>query len=198
MSSLSTSTLGVSLSVFLLLVGRSTLAQQIEFCSSLNTGANYSIPVTNTFMSTGLYVEQCKQNYALAVVQGDTCWCSDYVPASTTNMGDCDEICPGFPLDFCGSTAKNLYGYIGVSKGLSGTKGAAENTTSTTNTTSIIGAINTTDSATTTITMCGVQSNRTVTVASDESSTLPTTFETLTWTPTPNINAKTDTPRRSY
>lgn len=158
----SSSTLGVGLGLFLLLVGRSALAQRVEFCSSINTGANYSTPLTDTFQSTGLCVKQCEQNYALAVLQGDTCWCSDYAPASTTDTGDCDETCPGFAFDSCGSTAKDLYTYIAIAiiNSLSGTNGAVENATS---------AAITTITKTATITICG-----------DESSTVPTTFETLT------------------
>lgn len=83
------------------------------------------ILVSNIFQSNGACFETCKANYAFAVVQYKNCWCSDYIPAETASAGDCDEACPGFPSENCGSASAGLFGYIALSKSPSGTLGLA-------------------------------------------------------------------------
>ncbi|PQE06296.1 hypothetical protein CJF30_00005236 [Rutstroemia sp. NJR-2017a BBW] len=73
---------------------------------------------------------QHKHNYAFAVVQGSDCWCSNYVPGSTTSTDDCANPCPGYPTDTCGGD--NTYGYIQLILSPSGTKGAATTAASST------------------------------------------------------------------
>ncbi|KAF7956084.1 hypothetical protein EAE96_005005 [Botrytis aclada] len=102
----------------------------MEYCSTLNTGsgsANSSI-----YQSDGLCYDFCLDKYAFAVVQGSDCWCSNYVPGTTSSSSDCDTPCPGYPDDTCGGDG--LYGYIALTLFPSGTKGAA--TTSSTSTSS--------------------------------------------------------------
>lgn len=86
--------------------------------------------VTDLYQSNGACFDTCKATYAFAVVQYKQCWCSDYIPADTTDVGSCDEDCPGFPSDKCGSLAKGLFGYIALSKEPSGTLGAARSSSS--------------------------------------------------------------------
>jgi hypothetical protein len=62
-------------------------------------------------------------------VQGDYCWCSDYVPGTTTSTSDCDNSCPGYPDDTCGGDG--TYGYISLTLSPSGTKQASTAASST-------------------------------------------------------------------
>lgn len=59
----------------------------VAYCSTLNTAetaANFS-----TFQSQGLCYSFCNDDgYALGVVQGNNCWCSDYVPGDTESTSD--------------------------------------------------------------------------------------------------------------
>ncbi|CUS13103.1 unnamed protein product [Tuber aestivum] len=102
-------------------------ALEVEYCSNVNTGSSYSA-ATEMFQSHGLCYDTCKAKYAFAVVQGLRCWCSDYVPASTTT--GCDEICPGYGSESCGNTKKGLYGYISLPNAPKGTAGGSSTTTS--------------------------------------------------------------------
>ncbi|MCJ1228040.1 hypothetical protein MMC12_004700 [Toensbergia leucococca] len=95
-------------------------ALTIEYCSSQNTGSSFS-EVTDHYQSNGLCFDTCKAQYAFAIVQGNGCWCSDYIPADTTSTSSCNEDCPGFPSDKCGSPSAGLYGYIALSISPSGT-----------------------------------------------------------------------------
>ena len=82
--------------------------------------------MTDTFQSNGLCFDNCKAKYAFAVVQGSRCWCSDYVPASSTT--GCDETCPGYGQESCGNTKKGLYGYISLPNAPKGTAGGSSST----------------------------------------------------------------------
>lgn len=53
-------------------------------------------------------------NYAFAVLQGEDCWCSNYVPAGQTALSSCSDACPGYPPDVCGNLANNLYSYVAL------------------------------------------------------------------------------------
>ena len=75
------------------------------------------------YQSNGACFQQCLDDYAFAVVQGKTCWCSNYIPASQEPIGQCQNNCPGFPSDKCGGN--DLFGYIALSKSPSGTLGAS-------------------------------------------------------------------------
>ncbi|TKA29739.1 hypothetical protein B0A50_03102 [Salinomyces thailandicus] len=69
--------------------------------------------------------DQCKANYAFAVVQYQNCWCTNYIPADQQSIGSCNESCPGYPDDNCGSEKAGLFGYIALSNVQpSGTAGA--------------------------------------------------------------------------
>ncbi|RPB04070.1 hypothetical protein L873DRAFT_1786343 [Choiromyces venosus 120613-1] len=74
-------------------------------------------------MSHGLCFDNCKATYAFAIVQGSRCWCSDYAPASTTT--GCDQGCPGYGIESCGNTKKDLFGYIALPNTPKGTAGGS-------------------------------------------------------------------------
>merc|ERR1712000_757131 len=60
---------------------------------------------------------------------GYNCWCSNYVPADQESTYDCNQQCPGFGSEWCGSTDAGLYGYYllspGVPLGTSGSSGSS-------------------------------------------------------------------------
>ena len=77
--------------------------------------------VSDPFQSNGLCFDHCKADFAFALVQGNNCWCSNYIPDSTTS--GCEDPCPGYPSDTCGSTDQDLYGYMVLPNKPSGTRG---------------------------------------------------------------------------
>ena len=78
-------------------------------------------------MSNGACQTACQDSYAFAVLQGDNCWCSNYIPpvAEQVITYECNQVCPGFKTEWCGNSASGLFGYYGLSKPPSGTAGAA-------------------------------------------------------------------------
>ncbi|KAM0187936.1 hypothetical protein ACHAPC_003887 [Botrytis cinerea] len=157
----------------------------MEYCSTLNTGsgsANSSI-----YQSDGLCHDFCVDEYAFAVVQGSDCWCSNYVPGTTTSSSDCDTPCPGYPDDTCGGDS--LYGYMSLTLSPSGTKGAA--TTSSISSTSSTSSTKKTTESTSSIEAPTTSLASPTTVAAQKSSTSGSTSST--WTPTPIISLETIT-----
>ncbi|WPH02857.1 Hypothetical protein R9X50_00572500 [Acrodontium crateriforme] len=84
----------------------------VPYCSSENTGSDYD-EVINIYNSWGSCTEQCAQ-YAFAVVQWKSCWCSNYIPADQQDTSNCDQGCPGYSQNQCGNLAEGLYGYVTV------------------------------------------------------------------------------------
>ncbi|KAF5868154.1 putative er membrane protein [Botrytis fragariae] len=182
----------------------------MEYCSTLNTGsgsANSSI-----YQSDGLCYDFCLDEYAFAVVQGSECWCSNYVPGTTSSTSDCDTPCPGYPDDTCGGDS--LYGYMSLTLSPSGTKGAATTsststssekvTTSTsspepvTTSSSTAEATSSTVSPKTTSSTSATEASTTstippTTVAAQKSSSSTSGSTSSTWTPTPVISLETIT-----
>jgi hypothetical protein len=76
------------------------------------------------YQSNGRCHDTCIANYAFAVVQGDNCWCSNYVPSNQQSVSKCNEACPGYPAESCGSSG-GLFGYIALNIKPSGTAGAS-------------------------------------------------------------------------
>lgn len=88
------------------------------------------MPASDLYQSNGWCSTHCRDNFAFAIVQFQHCWCSDYIPAETTSVGSCDQDCPGFPVEHCGSSSAGLFGYIALSKSPSGTLGVASSSSS--------------------------------------------------------------------
>ena len=80
--------------------------------------------VQNNFQSNGACQTTCT-GYAFAVVQYQSCWCSDYVPAATTSTSSCSVACPGYPYENCGDESAGLFGYVALGPAPSGTQGSA-------------------------------------------------------------------------
>ena len=131
------------------LVTRGVGAADVKYCATFNTGDGFqqgeqwtrsvissrhsadTLIVVNIYQSNGACSDTCRSNYAFAVLQGDTCWCSDYAPSSSAEAGSCNEDCPGYPADKCGDSQNGLYGYIALRKSPSGTRGDAASSPST-------------------------------------------------------------------
>lgn len=71
----------------------------------------------NQFQSNGACQDHCQGSYAFAVLQGYDCWCSNYIPGDQVDTITCNEQCPGYSSEWCGSTAAGLYGYYQLSAG---------------------------------------------------------------------------------
>ncbi|KAF7192679.1 Cell wall integrity and stress response component 4 [Pseudocercospora fuligena] len=102
-----------------------------SYCSSQNT-ADDSTFVSNIYQSNGACYDTCKGSYAFAVVQYQSCWCSNDIPADQEDVGSCNQDCPGYPAEKCGNQGSGLYGYVPLPNAPSGTAGAssASSTTS--------------------------------------------------------------------
>ncbi|KAF2808731.1 uncharacterized protein BDZ99DRAFT_38472 [Mytilinidion resinicola] len=100
-----------------------------SYCSSENTGSDSDAKFW-TWQSNGWCHDQCVSSYAFAIVQGNNCWCSNYVPADTTSVSNCNVNCPGYPDEQCGNEADGLFGYVALNNKPSGTLGAAGSTSS--------------------------------------------------------------------
>ena len=123
-------------------------AINMAYCSSLNTaqtGASkshsqpqekkntYQLADSSLYQSNGLCYYFCLDDYAFAILQESTCWCSNDAPGITTSVDDCNLQCPGYPNDLCGSS-DGLYGYFALTKSPTATvdrSGAAASTSAT-------------------------------------------------------------------
>ncbi|KAL1625574.1 hypothetical protein SLS56_007233 [Neofusicoccum ribis] len=94
------------------------------YCSTQNTGTD-NLQDTYTYQSLGHCHDECNSDYAFAIVQGKNCWCSNYMPADTQDVSDCDTTCPGYGYENCGNSDDNLYGYLKLDLAASGTQGAS-------------------------------------------------------------------------
>ncbi|KAI0098745.1 hypothetical protein GGR51DRAFT_565444 [Nemania sp. FL0031] len=165
----------------------------IEYCASLNTAAT---PTNSSiWQSNGLCHDFCVDEYAFAILQGHYCWCSDYVPATSSQVDtdECDDTCPGWKYDTCG--ADGLYGYIALDISPSGTTDGGSTSTSTV---SILKYLRTTSFYPRNIEWAHTSSTATSAVHSTSTSTstsLPdaSTKTTGTTTPTPTTSVKTVT-----
>ncbi|KAG0135963.1 hypothetical protein HOY82DRAFT_479607 [Tuber indicum] len=151
------------------------------------------------FQSHGLCFDTCKAKYAFAVVQGSKCWCSDYIPASTTT--GCDEICPGYSLESCGNTKKGLFGYISLPNAPKGTAGGSSTTASQTSTSSSSASSSSTlaKSTSTQSTSTEATSTPSVSVVTSVGGYKTVTLAPTEQTPTPTNRAATsDSPNGNF
>merc|ERR1712000_707784 len=157
---------------------RQTLVLEMKVFTSRTVSANYCNGITplNTVQ------------YAFAVVQWQTCWCTDYAPSSSTS--GCTLDCPGWQEEKCGNTDPSLYGYISLPASVSGTRGPSAATSSSANqntvTSSALSTTSTREATTSTS-----SSNTASTTTTRRSSTTSSTSST--WTPTPVTSLETIT-----
>ncbi|OJJ57013.1 hypothetical protein ASPSYDRAFT_91317 [Aspergillus sydowii CBS 593.65] len=105
--------LGAVLAWVTLWISAADSASDLTYCSTESTGsgaANFSI-----YQSNGNCQTHCSGS-AFAILQGKNCWCSDIAPNDDDNVqtSNCDDGCPGFPDDSCGSASKGLYAYVQI------------------------------------------------------------------------------------
>ncbi|KAK3311756.1 hypothetical protein B0H66DRAFT_609116 [Apodospora peruviana] len=85
---------------------------EVAYCATVNTAE--MDPFVSNFQSEGRCFENCTitRTYALAIVQGFNCWCSNIVPnsADEKSADDCSNPCPGYPSDWCGGA--DTFGYL--------------------------------------------------------------------------------------
>ncbi|KAI0206234.1 hypothetical protein F4808DRAFT_469420 [Astrocystis sublimbata] len=166
----------------------------MEYCASFNTG---STPTNSSmYQSNGLCHDFCAdKSFAFAVLQQFNCWCSDYVPAKSSQVdtGECNKICPGYKYESCGGD--DLYGYIALGVQPSGTAG--ETSASETPTSTSKAGQSTTTSEETTSTTTSVDDSPTTSSSSASSPTSsPQTTEETT-SATKNVPVITAEPTHS-
>ena len=100
---------GLFFLVFIFIRGIHGLTQ--DYCNSALPSDAESTSSSN-YMSNGLCMSQC-QGYKYAIVQQKDCWCSDETPQDIVSVSNCDEYCPGYKLENCGS-GTTYYGWLKV------------------------------------------------------------------------------------
>lgn len=95
----------------LLFCAKQVIGLTQDYCNSdLPSGAKSTS--SSIYMSNGLCMSQC-QGYKFAIVQQENCWCSNKDPQDTVSVSKCDEICPGYKQENCGS-GTTYYGWLKV------------------------------------------------------------------------------------
>merc|ERR1712093_578404 len=181
--------------VFLLGLCQHAAAQYtVPYCATFNT-ADSGTRNESIYQSNSLCFNYCNGitplntvQYAFAVAQWQTCWCTDYAPSSSTS--GCTLDCPGWQEEKCGNTDPSLYGYISLPASVSGTRGPSAATSSSANqatvTSSALSTTSTREATTSTS-----SSNTASTTTTRRSSTTSSTSST--WTPTPVTSLETIT-----
>ncbi|EEH33070.2 hypothetical protein PAAG_04123 [Paracoccidioides lutzii Pb01] len=168
----------------------SAVALSLDYCSSTNTGAGFEF-IFSTYQSNGACRDTCSKGYAVAILQGKSCWCSNDVPGGTTSIDDCNESCPGYPSDKCGNSSKDLFAYILLEKP-SKTVGQTSQTLQSHSTKSTFGPEPSTKldtySSLLTITQATSQSAITVTVANSQSGVISSSSRTTSSASTSGAN----------
>lgn len=75
----------------------------------------------SNFMSNGACAEICTDEYAYAVIIGQSCYCSNDVPATQVSTDECHDPCPGYPPEFCGNATAGYYAYFNLGRAASAT-----------------------------------------------------------------------------
>lgn len=70
------------------------------------------VAVDNFYQSNGACQDTCLSKYAFAILRGRNCWCSNYAPGFSVNTLRCNDPCPGFPNEWCGSSSSGLFAYF--------------------------------------------------------------------------------------
>lgn len=109
-------------------VAAAVVALDPAVCARYNTGSG-SASKQDQWMSNGLCHDHCL-GYAYAVTNGNLCWCSNYAPGDTVDIGECNQGCPGIDLEKCGGD--NAFGYVKLPGMASGTMFDPSKSTSTT------------------------------------------------------------------
>ncbi|KAJ5176926.1 uncharacterized protein N7482_002803 [Penicillium canariense] len=108
----------------------------LAYCATSNTGSSFSA-VSDTYQSNGACETTCA-DYALGVLQGKKCWCTNVAPAASSqkSTSECSTGCPGYPDDSCGSASKGVFAYVKISGNSITSTASGSSTTSTSGSTS--------------------------------------------------------------
>jgi len=172
----------------------------LDLCASFNSGTTDEF--RDDYQTNGLCFDHCKEDYAFAITQQNSCWCSDFAPSedSQVDMARCNLPCPAFPDENCGG--RGLYGYVTLNGKLpEGTRGPTDDEPSSTTTSEEPTSTETTQeestsqepSTTTTATSTEEESSTTTTTESKAKSTTATETETETETDEPQSTTMTQT-----
>ncbi|CZT04803.1 hypothetical protein WAI453_007662 [Rhynchosporium graminicola] len=188
-----------SLAVLLLGLSHDVVAQFDQpYCSTSNTAAtarNESIYQSNSLCFEWCNGQKAEQpvKYALAIVQYQGCWCTNFAPADTTT--GCDKACPGWAPELCGNTSPSLFGYIKLPAAISGTQGGSAPTSTSTSapqaTVTITPDVVPPPPPTTSSTSSSSSTEAETTTSSRR--TTSSTSTSPTWTPTPVTSLQTIT-----
>lgn len=74
------------------------------------------------FQTQGLCEKFCSGEYSFAILNDQSCWCSDYEPSEDAKVDDdeCNIRCPAY-TEWCGGK-NDKYGYLELGKTPEGTK----------------------------------------------------------------------------
>ncbi|OSS48445.1 hypothetical protein B5807_07892 [Epicoccum nigrum] len=102
-----------------------------SYCSKQNTGSGDAFYWP--YQTNGKCTDHCKEQgtFAFAVIKWDNCWCTNYIPSTTTDITKCQKNCPGYPSEKCGDKDNGLYIYIEMAGQPSGTAGGGSQPSST-------------------------------------------------------------------
>lgn len=155
-----------------------THALSLSRCSSTNLGGEKT---SSEFMSNGLCRDTCsKDGYAVAVLSGNDCYCTNDVPADTTDMSNCEIGCPGYK-DQENCAGDGYFGYLIIGQpsatvgGETSTSKSTQSSTSTSTSTSSTSTSSSTSSSTSTSSTSSSPSTSTSTTSESPSSTSPAT-----------------------
>lgn len=95
--------------------------------------ANGHVSVYWSWQTNGKCTDHCNEQgtFAFAVIKFDNCWCTNYIPSTTTDITKCQKDCPGYPTEKCGDKDAGLYIYIEMAGQPSGTAGGGSKPSST-------------------------------------------------------------------
>ncbi|KAI6779885.1 uncharacterized protein J7T54_001973 [Emericellopsis cladophorae] len=172
----------------------------LDLCASFNSGTTDEF--RDDYQTNGLCFDHCKEDYAFAITQQNSCWCSDFAPSedSQVDMERCDLPCPAFPDENCGG--RGLYGYVTLNGKLpEGTRGPTNDEPSSTTTSEEPTSTETTQeestsqepSTTTTATSTEEESTTTTTATTTTKSKAESTTTTETDTDDPQSTTMTQT-----
>ncbi|KAI9152095.1 hypothetical protein HJFPF1_09318 [Paramyrothecium foliicola] len=108
----------------LLFLGSTIVSAAVRYdvCADFNTAD--TDPQKSIYQTNGLCFNTCKENYAYAITQYQSCWCSNYAPDDDTQVdrSRCNTPCPAYPdEEQCGGDG--TFAYILLANAPSGTRG---------------------------------------------------------------------------
>lgn len=169
--------------LLILLIPTVANALSLNLCSNTNLGGDKT---SSQFMSNGLCRDTCSDGgYAVAVLSGYDCYCTNNVPADTVDMSNCEVGCPGYK-DQENCAGDGSYGYLVITNP-SATVGASPSSSSTRTT-------GTTSSSSSSSRSSSTSSSSTSTTTSSSSTSSTSTSTTSSTSSTPSSTSSSPPP----